>query len=173
MLQYACNSSSTTYERRRGLWSTRTAMCCCWCRRVCSWSVVAVGRFSWVQPGSRHLQSDPPSSLYSHGAKTRTEGTNAFSASQLLDESWFGEKKVHDQVFVMVLCLCFCLSPFLRLLLLWRTSEQASKQWKAAVPGCLLLPCADFWLLKMKLHDLYLSERALTLINPLAGGNER
>jgi len=57
------------------------------------WKVVAVGRFSWVQPGSRHLQKDPRSWLYSHGAKTRTKGTNAFSASQLSDESWFGEKK--------------------------------------------------------------------------------
>jgi hypothetical protein len=54
---------------------------------VDQWKVVAVGRFSWVQPGSRHLQKDPRSWLYSHGAKTRTKGTNAFSASQLSDES--------------------------------------------------------------------------------------
>ncbi|CAM6011663.1 unnamed protein product [Sphagnum balticum] len=44
------------------------------------WKVVAVGRVSWVQPGSRRLQKDPPSWLCSHGAKTRTKRTDAFSA---------------------------------------------------------------------------------------------
>lgn len=100
--------------------------------------MVSVGRFSWVQPGSRHLQKDPPSSLYSHGTETRTKGTNAFSALLLLDGSWFGEKKVHDQLFVMVLCLCFCLSfPEIGTSL---TYKRASKQAVISCSSRLLAP---------------------------------